>query len=232
MSGYKQSSSKAGWGTGIALVVVAGLVAVNFLTVKESKMAATAHMVAAVDHELERAERASSASKQGGYEVLDGCRLADHRHNDGDSFHITTADGKDHEIRLYYVDTPESYRHQHNGERISHQAKYFKLANSDAAVELGKDAKKFVHKLLRDNGTFAVLTKWEPVFDSGRYFAFVQIEHDGKKQWLHEVLVKNGFARIYTQGAEMPDGQSVKSRKRQLKQMEESSRAHGVGGWE
>ena len=41
------------------------------------------------------------------YEVLENCTLFEHKHNDGDSFHIKHATGKD-EIRLYFADTAES----------------------------------------------------------------------------------------------------------------------------
>ncbi|QQL43790.1 thermonuclease family protein [Sulfuriroseicoccus oceanibius] len=228
MSGYRKSSSKVGWGSGVALVVVAVMVLGQMLfTSKEAGMVASSSTVS-----INPGGVSSSASRKGDYDVLQSCRLVEHRRNDGDSFHIQTQDGQEHEIRLYYVDTPESYRHKHNGERIGHQAKYFKMADDDEAVELGKEAKAFVLGLLRKNGEFSVLTKWEPVFDSGRYFAFVEVEFDGQKRWLHEVLVEKGYARIYTQGAKMPDGTGVKQRKRALERIEEDARVYGAGGWQ
>ena len=41
------------------------------------------------------------------FEILENCTLIENRGNDGDSFHVMTRKG-DQELRLYYVDAPES----------------------------------------------------------------------------------------------------------------------------
>lgn len=167
----------------------------------------------------------------GGYEKHTGCRLVKHRNNDGDSFQVRLPDGRQKEFRLYFVDTPESQRkHYRNGEnnlkRISYQARYFGVS-PDRAVEIGYTAKKRVLAKLH-SAPFTVFTKWEPVFESGRYFAFVQLP-DG--QWLHEWLVTQGLARIYTKGETLPDGTSVSRRKKQLHALEAEAKKARRSGW-
>ena len=171
----------------------------------------------------------SIKEKHGDYEVYSGCRLVDDRNNDGDSFRVRLGTGDEVVLRLYYVDAPESRRHQYNGKRIGHQAKYFSISESEA-VEVGVSAKKFVLNEL-DQNAFTVYTKWEEVYDSGRYYAFVKLNLDGKERWLHEVLVDRGLARIYTEGATMPDGESVKQRKTRLHKQEARARDAGIGAW-
>ena len=70
---------------------------------------------------------ASKPAVRGGYEEFTGCRLENHRQNDGDSFHVRLPDGRVEQFRLYYVDAPESaFRRYASGEnnhrRIGEQA--------------------------------------------------------------------------------------------------------------
>jgi hypothetical protein len=56
------------------------------------------------------------------FERLDGCRLIPNNWNDGDSFHVRIADGREIVARLYFIDAPEAetaYR-----DRIAEQAQY------------------------------------------------------------------------------------------------------------
>jgi endonuclease YncB( thermonuclease family) len=176
-------------------------------------------------------KNAVQGERVSGYEKFTGCKLVKYRNNDGDSFQVRLPDGRKEELRLYFVDTPESQRkHYHNGEtnlkRIGYQARYFGVS-PDRAVEIGHTAKKRVlAKLGADPCT--VFTKWEPVFDSGRYFAFVQLP-DG--QWLHEWLVREGLARIYTKGETMPDGTAASRRKKFLRSLEAKAKKARRGGW-
>jgi endonuclease YncB( thermonuclease family) len=176
-------------------------------------------------------KKSGAPVRKGGYERFDGCVLIRHRNNDGDSFHVRLPDGRSKEFRLYFVDAPESHRKHYRGgdtnlDRIRHQAKYFKIS-ADRAVEVGGEAQKRVAELL-SRSPFTIFTKWEPVFESGRYFAFVR---PGNGQWLHEWLVREGLARIYTKGEKLPDGTSEKQRKSRLRQIEAKARAAQKGAW-
>jgi len=162
----------------------------------------------------------------GDYDQLKGARLANHKHNDGDSFHVSHG-GKDYEFRLYYVDTPEKYIASHNAERVGHQARYFGGISMDDTVDVGIDAKEFSLGLLKKQ-PFDVYTSWEEVYDSGRYYCFVKLK-DG--QYLSEKLTERGLVRIYTKGESTPDGRSYHKFKAHLEDIESDAKRNGAGGW-
>jgi endonuclease YncB( thermonuclease family) len=162
-----------------------------------------------------------------GFEILSGARLLDDRNNDGDSFKISHA-GETYEIRLYFVDAPEKRLHQYNGERIDHQSRYFGSPNREATMQIGLRAKDLVQQLLSSQ-PFRVATRWEEVFDSGRHYAFVFLEDSGEE--LSEILVREGLARIYTQGSHLPDGRKENDFERHLKKLEASAKSQRKGGW-
>lgn len=171
------------------------------------------------------------------YEVLENCTLAEHRHNDGDSFHIKHSKGQD-EIRLYYADTAESaYKTygggENNGERLDKQGLYFGGLNRDQTAKLGQMGKKRTMSLIKGK-KFKVITKWEPVTNrqsETRIHAFIVLEKDGKEYFLHELLVNEGLVRLSTRGGNLPDGTSWKRQKERLKAMEDIAKEYKVGAW-
>jgi competence protein ComEA len=176
-----------------------------------------------------------SLAKVGGYTQFPGCRLVDFRNNDGDSFMVRFPDGVEREMRLYFVDAPESavkdYRDGNsNRKRIGYQGKDLGGMSQGATVAVGQEAKKKTKVVLREGG-FTVFTKWQEVFDSGRYFGFVQIGEPGGERWLHELLVEEGLARIYTEGAALPDGTSVRKQKNRLRSLEKRAQSARLGAW-
>jgi len=214
------------WITTVAFTVLIALVAFRYYGDRSDEKEITNRRPVEIAAEM---EAKANVTKQGGYDVIAGCRLVDHRNNDGDSFLVRLGTGEEVVVRLYFVDAPESRRHQYNGKRIGHQARYFGISDADS-VELGVMAKKFVlHEL--DQNTFTVYTQWQEVYDSGRYYAFVKLNLDGEQRWLHEVLIDRGLARIYTEGATMPDGESASASKRALKEREKRARKEQLGGW-
>lgn len=163
-----------------------------------------------------------------GYEVLTGCVLVEDRNNDGDSFKIRH-DGGMHEFRLYFVDAPEKRLHQHNGERLDHQGRYFGGLSRSQTIAIGQQAKTLAGELMSE-GAFRVETRWRPVFDSGRFYAFVFFEDDGEE--LSEKLVRAGLARIYTEGADLPDGRKKTGFERHLKKLEAEAKKAKRGAWQ
>ena len=169
------------------------------------------------------------------YETFNRCRLIEHRHNDGDSFHVRLPTGEDVEFRLYYVDTPESSaRRYRNGDtnyrRIAEQGRAMGGLTQKQTTSIGQDAKHFVHNLLSKQ-PFRVITKWEPVYNSDRRYAFVLVSWKGRERFLHEILVDKGIARIHTLGRELPDGTSYYRHKDALKKREAVAKKHRVGAW-
>lgn len=171
------------------------------------------------------------------YDVLEGCTLVDHRHNDGDSFHVRHPNGQD-EIRLYFADTAESaYKTygggQNNGERLDKQGQYFGGLNRDQTAELGKLGKQRTMSLIKGK-KFKMITKWEPVTNrqsETRKHAFIILENDGKEYYLHELLVQEGLVRLSTRGGNLPDGTSWKKQKNKLQAMENDAKKRKVGAW-
>lgn len=169
----------------------------------------------------------------GNYEVYSNCRLIDRRNNDGDSFHAMV-NGKQEELRLYFVDCPESaikkYRDGNsNIKRIRQQGEYFGGLEPEQTTQIGQDAKVFTKALLKKG--FDVFTKREFVFEPPRIHAFIQVKHGGKKRFLHELLVEEGLGRIYTKPADLPDGTSASRQKVKLKSLEKAARSAGKGAW-
>lgn len=163
--------------------------------------------------------------------TLHDARLVGHRDNDGDSFHIVHDGGEDHEFRLYFVDAPEKRLHQFNGQRLEEQARYFGKLSVSQAVGIGLEAKAFTDHLLKHRH-FTLQTRWQRVFDSGRYFALVMFdEGDGRTEDLSEKLVRAGLCRIYTKGANLPDGRHEKEFEQHLRELEREAKARRQGAW-
>lgn len=167
----------------------------------------------------------SASRKSGAWEELRGCTLVEDHGNDGDSF-IVRHDGTDHTLRLYFADCPEKYRHQYNGDRIAEQGRYFGGLTGADTIGIGEDARDFSLERLRE-GPFTVLTRWEQVFDSGRFYAFVTVAQGD----LAELLVGEGLARIYTKGESRPGGAAVGQEKQRLAGLERKARSAGAGAW-
>lgn len=173
--------------------------------------------------------------KIGGYEVYRQCALVEARNNDGDSFMVKLPDGKNSELRLYYVDTPESaFKSYRGGEtnhaRIAEQAADLGGITPQQAVKIGQDAKHFTLALLA-SAPFDIYTRWDSPFHDNRFHAFVQVKVGGKTRWLHELLVEKGFVRIHTKGAELPDGTSYQKQKARLIDLERTAKKAGTGVW-
>jgi len=166
----------------------------------------------------------ASSGKLGEFDVLDGARLIDHGANDGDSFHVRH-DGEEFVFRLYYVDCPEKHAHRYT-ERLADQAKYFGGLSEAEVVELGLEAEVFVEDLLL-GAEFSVVTRWEGVYDSGRYYAFVRVGG----RLLSELLVERGLARIHTRGVDLPEGKKFKQQRDHLRELEEQARSARLGAW-
>jgi len=173
----------------------------------------------------------STRDKTDTYVTFQNCRYEEHVQNDGDSFRVRLPDGSVEQFRLYFVDCPESQFRSYRGgatnrDRIHEQAEYFGITD-EQAVEIGSRAKARIHELL-GKGPFTLYTRWDDPFGDLRFHAFV-LPAGGP--YLEETLVREGLARIYTKGAEMPDGLSFKARQEQLRKLEAEARKAKRGAW-
>ena len=176
-----------------------------------------------------------SPEKTGGYETYRNCKLIEARNNDGDSFMVALPDGRKSELRLYFVDTPESAFKSYAGgdnnhQRIAEQAAEMGGITPQQAVDVGQAAKHFTLDLLGSR-PFDIYTRWDSPFHDERYHAFVEVKLDGKSRWLHELLVEKGFVRIHTKGADLPDGTTYAKHKARLKELESIAKKSGAGAW-
>ena len=167
--------------------------------------------------------------RQGKFFVLRDCEYIADKYNDGDSFKIKTRDGRVVEIRMYFVDAAESRDKPYadHRARVAKQGNYFGGLNYKTTLKLGQIAKDLAKANLQGKN-LTVYTAWEEVYDSGRYFAYVDVDDQG---FWHETLVKEGLARIYTKGEETPDGTSRKKREGQLRSLEASAKRSKRGAW-
>ena len=128
--------------------------------------------------------------------------------NDGDSFKARVG-GREHHLRLYYVDCPET---THGGrgelERIRDQQYHFGLEDPKDVVRFGKRAASYVAEIL--SRPFSIHTSYARApgrSAMGRIYAFIET-HDGRD--LGRLLVRLGLARVH--GKTRPDPTGRKSR--------------------
>ncbi len=175
-------------------------------------------------------------SKVGVYDRFPDARYLDQEGNDGDSFHVR-AGGRDFELRLYFVDAPESYlsdRFADQRRRVAEQAREMGGITPEEAVEIGKKAKAFTKQQLSGK-TFTIYTYWEQVYDGDRYYAFVELP-DGSD--LGTELIEQGLGRIHTKGpgskekpVPTPKGQSFFQARDRLEAIEREARQERRGAW-
>lgn len=170
------------------------------------------------------------------YERFPDARWIDRAGNDGDSFWVQ-AGGREFQLRLYFVDTPESYlsdRYEAQRRRVREQAKDLGGLTPEQTVALGKRAKDLVKEWLQGKA-FTIYTYWEPVFDSERVYGFVELA-DGSD--LGTRLVEQGLARIHTKGpgskehpVPTPKGESFYQARDRLEAVERAARQAKRGTW-
>lgn len=170
-----------------------------------------------------QAQAAQEASPT--WQRLEGCRLVEAQINDGDSF-LVRHQQEEFLLRLYYVDTPETY--DTYPQRLQQQAQYFSIP-TEQVLAAGQQASAFSKKFLQ--GEFTVLTQWADARGGHRprYFALIQKE----QQYLSLELVRHGLARIYGMPARQPwpGGMTPLAFLQQLKQAERRAQQHAAGVW-
>lgn len=182
------------------------------------------------------AAKETAPAKVRGYDVFRDARLVDRDGNDGDSF-MVRAGGRDFELRLYFVDAPESYlsdRYENQQRRVADQARDLGGISPEEAVAVGKAAKKFTKEQLSGK-TFNVYTYWEEVYEGDRFYGFVELA-DGAD--LGTRLVEEGLARIHTKGpgtkekpVPTPDGATFFQERDRLESIERQAQRAKRGVW-
>ena len=169
--------------------------------------------------------------------MFEKCSLVSNRGNDGDSFQVVFPDGEVRHLRLYFVDAPESAVKRYsdgntNEKRLRHQGEYFSGLGQKQTVRVGREARSWVKDLLTEAKTFTVFTRGEEVYQSGRIYALLRVPQGEGERWLHELLVEQGLARIYTMGTNLPDGTSKEKQLKRLHGLQRKAKAARKGAWE
>jgi len=152
------------------------------------------------------------------------CRYIDQKYNDGDSFKVSCG-VKEHILRLYYVDTPES--NLSNSSRVAEQAAYFGVTSNEV-LSTGEAAARRVRQLLQE--PFSVSTKWSVAGGRSkelRYYGLVDV--GGKR--LAEVLVSEGLARTKGVVVKLPSGEKATDYLARLRGLEREAKNQRIGIW-
>ncbi len=161
---------------------------------------------------------------------LSGCELVDAPGNDGDSFRIRTQDGAEHNLRLYFVDCPETSADSNSdASRVREQTAYFGLSSHADTLDFGRKASAFTRKVL--SAPFTVHTAFATALGrsaGGRVYGFVRTAN-GKD--LAEALVAAGLARAYGAGRGTPTGVPLNEFKARLSDIELAAALEKMGIW-
>ena len=186
----------------------------------------------------------SKIRRIGNFEVYDNCQWIDDKSNDGDSFLVQQGKSK-YTFRLYFVDAPETSLSEDHKDQAAEQGEYFGDLSPDQTVEIGLKAKAFTEKQLKGK-TFTILTSWQNVFNSDRYYAVVWLpgSTEDRPIKLSDELIKNGLARIYNEGPwnrsagnynQFEDPNEIKQKRqgynRRLLKLEEQAKQAEAGAW-
>jgi hypothetical protein len=134
-----------------------------------------------------------------------GAEFVESRTNEPDAFRLKIGT-EEFIFVLYFVDALEaSWTHP---QRVAEQARWFGNTQNQAIVDGGVVAMNYVAELLKTK-PFTVLTRWERVPNSSRYYALINVQHEpGKRAYLADLLVRKGYARIHGINTFLPSDDS------------------------
>ena len=164
------------------------------------------------------------------FRIFPRARLIESRANEADTLRIKVSDTEDeHIFVLYYVDALDaSLTHP---QRVQDQARYFGVS-SQRIIEEGQRAVQYVTQLLKDH-PFTVMTRWEEVPGLSRYYALILVEvRPGKKVYLADLLVQNGYARVAGVTSSLPgDARSINDYALELQVLRRLAQQSKAGIW-
>ncbi len=137
------------------------------------------------------------------FQTFRNAKLLDSPTNEADTLHIQVTKGEEHVFVLYYVDALDAT--PAHPDRIKEQAAFFGKASPTAVVEAGREAYAHVHDLLNKQ-QFLVMTRWEKVPNTDRYYAMIRVEYEQDKWgYLADLLMRQGYARVSGVQTPLPD---------------------------
>jgi len=162
--------------------------------------------------------------------TFEGATFIDADFNDGDSFKLRF-DGKEHVVRLYYVDAPETAATSSTDQRrLREQANYFGVPQAGELVGVGKAATAFTRSLLKDKA-FTVHTAFARAPGRSaleRIYVMITLS-DGSD--LGARLISEGLARSVGVNRARPDGTPSSEFRAQLDDLELAAALSRRGAW-
>ncbi len=154
----------------------------------------------------------------------------DSRANEADIMRIKSG-AEEFVFVLYFIDAAEVS--STNSSRLAEQARYFNGTHAQAVLETGKEAVHYVRELLTKH-PFTVLTRWEQIPNSTRYYALIVVEYaPGKRSYLADLLVRKGLARVAGITTFLPadDPRSMEDYLFELKNLSRQAQLKKEGVW-
>lgn len=168
------------------------------------------------------------------FQVVPGAVWVETRANEADTVRMKVGD-EEHVFVLYFVDALEAT--DTHPQRIHDQARWFGLdeGGHGVIVEMGQQALNYVRTLLT-TCRFSVITRWERVPNTMRYYALISVEHQRGKPpvWLADLLIGEGFGRVHGLTTPFPpesDGRTIPAYLQDLKRLGLDARRRKVGIW-
>jgi len=162
------------------------------------------------------------------FRILPKPALVESRANEGDTLRIRYGT-EEHIFVLYFVDALETTIN--HPQRVAEQGRWFGGVADKQILEVGNEAALFVTQLLKSNH-FNVLTRWERVPNTVRYYAVIQVEQPGGPVYLADLLIRKGFARVEGIQTQLPDkGWDLPNYLSGLKVLDYKSRTAKAGIW-
>ena len=161
------------------------------------------------------------------FEILTSPALVESSANEADTLRIKHG-SEEYVFVLYYVDALETT--MDHPQRVAEQGRWFQATEKDI-TSTGQDAALFVAQLLKDNH-FNVLTRWERVPNTVRYYAVVMVQQPQGPVYLADLLVRRGYARVGSVMTELPDDRRDQATYlAELKRLDEKARQGKAGIW-
>lgn len=161
------------------------------------------------------------------FEILTSPALVESSANEADTLRIKHGN-EEYVFVLYYVDALETT--MDHPQRVAEQGRWFQATEKDI-TSTGQDAALYVAKLLKDNH-FNVLTRWERVPNTVRYYAVVMVQQPQGPVYLADLLVRQGYARVGSVMTELPDDRRDQATYlAELKRLDEKARQGKSGIW-
>jgi endonuclease YncB( thermonuclease family) len=163
------------------------------------------------------------------FEVFPRPVLIESRANEADTLRIQIR-GEEHIFVLYFVDALEAT--MNHPQIVAAQGRFFHNASDKVITDTGAEAAAYAAGLLKQH-PFHVMTRWEPVANTGRYYAIILVETaPGRREYLADLLMKNGYARRGSITVDLPGGKpSIPEYLEHLKQLGQEAERERRGIW-